>query len=129
MHRRLAPWTVALVLVAATLAGCGGSDAPTGSAEAPPASTSTSTGGSTGSGSGGDTETRQLFAQSCGSCHTFAAGGTDGQQGPNLDQIDGAAAEIRAKIEDGGGGMPAFGSQLDASQIQALTDFLVDGRP
>lgn len=132
MHRRLAPWTVALVLAATALAGCGGdqpsgADQPSGSAEAPPTSAPATT-GSTGSG-GDDAETRQLFAQSCGSCHTFAAAGTDGRQGPNLDQVDDDVDEVRAKIENGGGGMPAFGTQLDAEQIRALADYVVENRP
>lgn len=130
MQRRLAPWTVALVVAATAVAGCGGSEDPSGSAGAPPASTATTGGETSSSGAGGgDAQTAQLFTQSCGSCHTFAAAGTSGQQGPNLDQIADGVDEVRGTIEGGGGGMPAFGSQLDARQIQALADYVVENRP
>jgi mono/diheme cytochrome c family protein len=32
-----------------------------------------------------DRESKELFANNCGSCHTLAAAGTDGVVGPNLD--------------------------------------------
>jgi mono/diheme cytochrome c family protein len=34
-----------------------------------------------------DEEAQEMFATNCGSCHTLAAGGTDGVVGPNLDTI------------------------------------------
>ena len=34
-----------------------------------------------------DEEDKDLFANSCGSCHTLAAAGADGVVGPNLDQL------------------------------------------
>jgi cytochrome c551/c552 len=34
-----------------------------------------------------DRESKDLFANNCGSCHTLAAAGTDGVVGPNLDDI------------------------------------------
>jgi mono/diheme cytochrome c family protein len=34
-----------------------------------------------------DREAQTLFAVNCGSCHTLAAGGTDGVVGPDLDEI------------------------------------------
>lgn len=49
-----------------------------------------------------DQEAQEMFATNCGTCHTLAAGGTDGVVGPNLDQIlptqvapaTGTAAEV-----------------------------------
>ncbi len=35
----------------------------------------------------------QIFQINCGSCHTLAAAGTDGQIGPNLDQLLGTGAK------------------------------------
>ncbi len=35
----------------------------------------------------GDKRSQEIFADNCGSCHTLAAGGTDGVVGPNLDEI------------------------------------------
>jgi mono/diheme cytochrome c family protein len=47
--------------------------------------------GTGGHVSGGDpARGRQLFTQSCGSCHTMAAAGTSGTIGPNLDDAFGA---------------------------------------
>jgi len=34
-----------------------------------------------------DQQAQEMFATNCGTCHTLAAGGTDGVVGPNLDQI------------------------------------------
>jgi mono/diheme cytochrome c family protein len=34
-----------------------------------------------------DREAQQIFATNCGTCHTLAAGGTDGVVGPNLDEL------------------------------------------
>jgi mono/diheme cytochrome c family protein len=34
-----------------------------------------------------DREAQMIFATNCGTCHTLAAGGTDGVVGPNLDEI------------------------------------------
>ena len=34
-----------------------------------------------------DQEAQDIFNTNCGTCHTLAAGGTDGVVGPNLDQI------------------------------------------
>ena len=34
-----------------------------------------------------DQESKELFQQNCGSCHTLARAGTDGIVGPNLDDL------------------------------------------
>lgn len=34
-----------------------------------------------------DRDAQEVFATNCGTCHTLAAGGTDGVVGPNLDEI------------------------------------------
>ena len=36
----------------------------------------------------------QIFRINCGACHTLAAAGTDGEIGPNLDQLLGTGAKI-----------------------------------
>jgi quinol---cytochrome c reductase cytochrome c subunit, bacillus type len=62
----------------------------------------------------------------CTSCHNFGAGG--GNIGPDLSHgaprpsVD----DIRSQIENGGGGMPAFGNQLSKEQIDGLVAF-IDG--
>ena len=89
---------VAVVAIAAALlAGCG-------------------TGGISKSG---DTDRgKQLFLQKCGGCHTLAAAGTHGNQGPNLDDAFQASRKqgfkqvtieqvVRDQIELAGAPMPA----------------------
>src|SRR5215207_10188751 len=105
---------LALSLVAAAIAGCGGGDA--GSEE--PANTPQK---SSGEDSGGKTTTasagKELFTAKCGSCHTLADAGTEGTFGPNLDELKPDEQTVRTQIEHGGGGMPANlyeGEEADA---------------
>jgi mono/diheme cytochrome c family protein len=60
----------------------------------------------------------------CGSCHTLKAAGTSGQIGPNLDDARPGFETARAKVEQGGGGMPSFGGQLTAQQIRDVAAFV-----
>ena len=46
---------------------------------------------------------QSLFVANCGSCHTFDAAGTQGQIGPNLDEIPVSEASVLAAIRTGGG--------------------------
>lgn len=127
-HRGLPAVVLSAVVLALGLAGCGGSDEPDpGAGGAAQTQTGTTTTGG-GSGTGDDARTAQLFDQTCGSCHTFAAADSTGGQGPNLDEIDADLAEVRRTIEQGGSGMPAFGEQLDEQQIEALAAYVVDER-
>lgn len=51
---------------------------------------------------------RSVFAQTCGTCHTLTAAGTDSRIGPDLDSLRPTAARVRAAIENGAGTiMPA----------------------
>jgi mono/diheme cytochrome c family protein len=48
-----------------------------------------------------DEEAKDVFATNCGTCHTLAAGGTDGVVGPNLDEIiGGTPASEEPSAED-----------------------------
>jgi mono/diheme cytochrome c family protein len=67
----------------------------------------------------------QVFATSgCGGCHTLAAANAKGQIGPNLDVLRPTAAQVRAKVEEGGGVMPSFRDKLSAEQIRAVADYV-----
>jgi mono/diheme cytochrome c family protein len=69
----------------------------------------------------------KVFASAgCGSCHTMKAAGASGQIGPNLDETRPGFEQVRSKVEQGGGGMPAFGSQLSAQQIQDVAAFVAE---
>ncbi|BCR03412.1 c-type cytochrome [Desulfuromonas versatilis] len=76
-------------------------------------------------------EGKELFAQHCAACHGAAG---EGGIGPALDGADyayGADREaVHLSIAKGReGGMPAFGSQLSATQLEALTGFVLSLQP
>jgi len=110
---------LALLLVLG-LAACGGGggdddagdDAATPAAEEPAA----------GDDEGG--EGRQVFASSCGGCHTLEAAGTSGTVGPPLDGHDLDREEIEEQVREGGGAMPAFEGTLSDEEIEAVSDFV-----
>jgi len=86
---------------------------------------------------GGNVQGKELFAQNCGTCHTLADAGTEGQVGPNLDTVlKGADADSvktsivdpNAEISDGfqPGVMPQnYGELLSDEQIDGLVDYLL----
>jgi mono/diheme cytochrome c family protein len=86
---------------------------------------------------GAKVDAAKLFVDTgCGSCHTLADAGTDGQVGPVLDEVlPGQDPEaIRTSIVDPGAkiseGFPAgvmptnFGETLTAKQLDALANYL-----
>ena len=78
-----------------------------------------------GGGQAAPSDPKELFVQSCGSCHTLADAGTTGTIGPDLDQLKPPLDAAVEQITNGGGGMPAFGDQLSEQQIQALAEYVV----
>jgi mono/diheme cytochrome c family protein len=66
----------------------------------------------------------QVFTSNCGSCHTLAAAGTNGQIGPNLDQVSLTATQVANQVRQGGGSMPAFAGKLSDAEIQAVAAFV-----
>lgn len=73
----------------------------------------------------------QVFATAgCGGCHTFAAAGTNGSVGPNLDETSPSADKVVERVTNGKGVMPSFADELSAQQIQDVARFVsssVDG--
>jgi putative heme-binding domain-containing protein len=69
---------------------------------------------------------KQTFEMTCSTCHGLDGGGA---MGPNIQGIpfrlgvDAVANVIKSGIP--GGGMPAFGGQLDAQQIQQVVGYLL----
>jgi cytochrome c oxidase subunit I len=110
------------VLLVGTLAllgaGCGGDD-DSGTAE-PPAATATT------GGEGGDaTKGEQVFASAgCGGCHTFAAAGSTGNVGPNLEDAAPSFDAVVEQVTNGGGAMPAFGDELSDQEIRDVAAFV-----
>jgi mono/diheme cytochrome c family protein len=80
-------------------------------------------------GGGGEaappSDPKQLFVQSCGSCHVLADAGTSGTIGPNLDELKPPLDRAIEQITNGGGGMPAFADQLSEEQIRELGEYVV----
>jgi cbb3-type cytochrome c oxidase subunit III len=77
--------------------------------------------------SGGSTQStngKTIFTSSCGSCHTLAAGGTNGTVGPNLDQLKPALAVVKRQVTNGGAVMPAFKGKLTDAQIEAVAKYV-----
>jgi mono/diheme cytochrome c family protein len=67
----------------------------------------------------------KVFASAgCSACHTLAAAKASGQLGPNLDTARPGYEAVRVKVTSGGGGMPAFGSQLSVQQIRDVAAFV-----
>ncbi len=71
-------------------------------------------------------EAGQLYARHCAVCH---GGEGEGGIGPALDTDDYAYGKefeaVRVSIADGRpGGMPPFGAQLSAAQVEALTNYV-----
>jgi mono/diheme cytochrome c family protein len=66
----------------------------------------------------------KVFTGACGACHTLSAAKTSGIAGPNLDRVRVTFATVRAQVEAGGGGMPAFKGRLTAAQIRDVAAFV-----
>jgi mono/diheme cytochrome c family protein len=74
---------------------------------------------------GGAATGAQVFATSgCGDCHTLRAGGSSGAVGPNLDELRPTVAQVRTKVETGGGVMPSFRDKLTAEQIDSVAQYV-----
>lgn len=75
----------------------------------------------------------QLFSENCASCHSATT--TTKKIGPGLKGLFKAktlpasgkpatVANVTARIKNGGGGMPAFGSNLSAQEINEIIAYL-----
>jgi cbb3-type cytochrome c oxidase subunit III len=70
------------------------------------------------------TSGKDIFLANCGSCHTLADAGTNGQVGPNLDQLKPSLSIVQRQVTNGGGAMPAFKGQLTPAQITAVAKYV-----
>jgi mono/diheme cytochrome c family protein len=117
--------TAVFGIVALLLVGCGGGDSG-GSAGSGTTTQQSSTQESTATSGGGTAsaaEGKQIFTQNCGGCHTLADAGTNGQVGPNLDDLKPDEATVERQVTNGGGRMPAFKDRLSAAQIKAVATY------
>jgi mono/diheme cytochrome c family protein len=124
------------------LSGCGGSssssEATTTEEAAPPAEEEPAeeegpaeeekeAGGEEGGASAAlSEEGKTIFTSTCGSCHTLKEAGTSGEVGPNLDELEPNLATVEHQVENGGGGMPAFGNEgiLKSNEIKAVATYV-----
>ena len=65
---------------------------------------------------------KDLFASTCGSCHTLAAAGTTGAVGPNLDDLQPDQGTVQGAIQSGPGAMPS--NLLTGAQAQQVAAFV-----
>lgn len=94
------------MILTLAFAGCGGGDDTT--ADRPDQAAS------------GDP--KEVFASTCGGCHTLSAAGASGRVGPNLDEVEPEAAEVVQAIEQGPGQMPQ--GLLEGEQAQQVADYV-----
>jgi cytochrome c oxidase subunit 2 len=95
-----------------------------------------------GGGSGAGDAAATFKSSGCGACHTFAAAGSAGKVGPDLDSIADTAEKAGKSLEDyvhesivdpnayvvegyQPGVMPSFEGSLSSEQIDALVQYLV----
>lgn len=69
---------------------------------------------------------RELFNNfSCSACHALSDAGATGAVGPSLDNPNLTRDAIVARVEMGGGPMPAFAGQIPEADIGTLADYIV----
>lgn len=62
----------------------------------------------------------------CGVCHTLADAGTTGAIGPNLDSLSPSQEQVMRAVRQGVGAMPAFGAQLNETELRALSVYIAE---
>jgi mono/diheme cytochrome c family protein len=114
--------TVTTVAIALSAAGCGGGEdaVPTNepAAEETPAATATDSGATQASAG------REIFVSTCGGCHVLSDAGTNGQVGPNLDEVAPDQAQVLAAIETGPGQMPE--NLLEGEQAEQVAEYVAE---
>ena len=62
----------------------------------------------------------------CGMCHTLQAAGSEGQIGPNLDQLKPLMAQVVSTVTNGIGVMPSFEAMLSSEEINAVAYYVFE---
>ena len=60
----------------------------------------------------------------CGTCHTLQASGSEGQIGPNLDELNAQIPQIIYSVTHGIGVMPAWEGILSYEEIEAVAYYV-----
>jgi mono/diheme cytochrome c family protein len=73
---------------------------------------------------------RTLFVETCGSCHTLDAAGTQGAIGPNLDELQADRERVLRAIDQGGTGSGSMPPDLYKGQdAQDVAEFVANSSP
>ncbi|MCI0636617.1 MAG: c-type cytochrome [Actinobacteria bacterium] len=72
----------------------------------------------------GPADAEAIFADNCATCHTFAAAGSTGTIGPNLDESRPSQELAVDRVTNGQGAMPAFEGTLSPEQIRAVAEYV-----
>ena len=90
-----------------------------------PEESSAQTGEGGGGGATASAEGKQIFSQSCGTCHTLGDAGTSGAVGPNLDDLAPDRARVQSAIENGGAGSGAMPANIVTGQeAEAVAEYV-----
>tara|TARA_Y100001970_G_C13844684_1_gene656230 strand:+ start:276 stop:596 length:321 start_codon:yes stop_codon:yes gene_type:complete len=60
----------------------------------------------------------------CSTCHTLADAGSNGQIGPNLNEIRPDKIRVMLSVTNGIGVMPAYEGQLTLDEIEAVSHYV-----
>lgn len=63
---------------------------------------------------------------SCTVCHTLADAGSVGAIGPNLNSLKPTADQVFAAVSQGVGAMPAYATQINQAEMQALAAYVAE---
>jgi hypothetical protein len=81
--------------------------------------------GGGGGGASAAAEGKQIFTQSCGTCHTLADAGTSGTVGPVLDDLKPDKARVENAIKNGGAGTGAMPANIvTGSEAEAVAEYV-----
>jgi len=124
--------TMRMLMVASLLVGCaahaGEMNGPMSSTPQTPAAAAPPSAAAAAASPPGNFDVEKLFANVCGWCHSN--GGRSAGKGPQLMGTTLTDAEIVRRIVAGKpGAMPAFGSQFNGDQINAIVKYIRDLKP
>jgi mono/diheme cytochrome c family protein len=139
MRRRviLALFVLVLGAFAVAVAGCGGEEEVSPTAETSEEGTTTegettaeatTTEEDGGGATEGDAKAGEMvFSEAgCGGCHVLDAAGSSGSVGPNLDDAKPPFELVVDRVTNGSGAMPSFKDDLSEEDINNVAAFVVE---
>ena len=60
----------------------------------------------------------------CGTCHILQSAGSEGEIGPNLDQLEPKISQVIYVVTNGIGVMPPWGGILSSEEIEAVAYYV-----